>query len=44
MMDLYIADAEDEIAEAFGTTKNSKKRNALSQRWRRAMRKVLSAL
>jgi hypothetical protein len=44
IMDLYIADAEDEIAEAFGTTRNSKFRNALSQRFRRLMRKVLNDL
>jgi hypothetical protein len=43
-MNLYLADAEDEIPAVFGARPNSQARNTLSQKFYRGLRKALRLL
>jgi hypothetical protein len=44
MLNLYLTDADHKIAEAFGVRRNSRARNLLSQRFRRAVQEAMKIL
>ena len=44
MLQMYLSNSEDEIAEVFGIERNSQGRNTLSQRFRRSLNRTLKLL
>jgi hypothetical protein len=44
MIDLYLSDAEDQIAVAFGVRPNSRERNTLTKRLYRGIRSLVESL